>query len=54
MMMIHKVSSFAWGDADDMRKAADDMEKIEENILNIYAGKTGKTGESAGQGAHRH
>lgn len=43
MMMIHKVSSIAIGNVDDMRKAADDMEKLEQNILNIYAEKTGKT-----------
>ncbi len=43
MMMIHKVSSLAIGTADDMRKAAEDMEAIENNILDIYAEKTGKT-----------
>lgn len=43
MMMIHKVSSVAIGNTDDFRKAADDMEKLEQNILDIYAEKTGKT-----------
>jgi ATP-dependent protease ClpP protease subunit len=43
MMMIHKISSIAIGNIDDMRKAADDMEKLEQNILDIYAEKTGKT-----------
>lgn len=43
MMMIHKVSSWAMGNVDDFRKAADDMEKLEQNILDIYAEKTGKT-----------
>ena len=43
MMMIHKVSSVAMGNVDDMRKAADDMEKLENNILDIYAEKTGKS-----------
>lgn len=42
MMMIHKVSSIAVGNVDDMRKMADDMEKLEENIIAIYAEKTGK------------
>lgn len=42
MMMIHKVSSIAMGNVDDFRKAADDMEKLEDNILSIYAEKTGK------------
>ena len=43
MMMIHKVSSFAVGNTDDLRKAADDMEKLEQNIIDIYAEKTGKS-----------
>lgn len=43
MMMIHKVSSIAIGTTDDMRKAADDMEKLEENLVSIYAEKTGRT-----------
>lgn len=43
MMMIHKVSSIAVGNVDDMRKAADDMEKLENNVLDIYAEKTGKS-----------
>lgn len=43
MMMIHKVSSIVIGNVDDMRKAADDMEKLENNVLDIYAEKTGKS-----------
>lgn len=43
MMMIHKVSSVAIGTTDDMRKAVDDMEKLEENLINIYVEKTGRT-----------
>lgn len=43
MMMIHKVSSIVMGNTDDFRKAADDMEKLEQNILDIYAEKTGKS-----------
>ena len=42
MMMIHKVSSIAMGNTDDLRKVADDMEKLEENIIAIYAEKTGR------------
>lgn len=45
MMMIHKVSSVAVGTSDDMRKMADDMEKLEENVVGIYAEKTGRTAE---------
>lgn len=43
MMMIHKVSSGVWGNTDDMRKAADDMEKLEDNLIDIYVEKTGRT-----------
>ncbi|MGN1150284.1 MAG: head maturation protease, ClpP-related [Sutterella sp.] len=45
MMMIHKVSSVAFGNTDDMRKMADDMEKLENNVISIYAEKTGRTPE---------
>lgn len=45
MMMIHKVSSIAAGNSDDFRKAADDMEKLENNIIDIYVAKTGKTAD---------
>lgn len=45
MMMIHKVSSFADGNADDFKKAAETLEKIEQNVIDIYAEKTGKTAE---------
>lgn len=42
MMMIHKVSTYVEGNTDDLRKTADDMEQLENNILNIYSEKTGK------------
>jgi ATP-dependent protease ClpP protease subunit len=45
MMMIHKVSSVAIGTTDDMRKVADDMEKLEENLIDIYVEKTGRTAD---------
>lgn len=45
MMMIHKASSYADGNADDFKKAAETLEKIEQNIIDIYAEKTGKTAE---------
>lgn len=45
MMMIHKVSSVVVGTTDDMRKTADDVEKLEENIVSIYAEKSGRTAE---------
>ena len=42
MMMIHEVSSFAMGSARQMQKAAEDIRKIEDNIIDIYAAKCGK------------
>lgn len=45
MMMIHKVSSVAVGTTDDMRKTADDIEKLEENLISIYVEKTGRTAD---------
>lgn len=45
MMMIHKPMSMVAGNADEMKKAAEDLDKIEQNILDIYAEKTGKTAD---------
>lgn len=41
MQMIHKAWTFAMGNADDMRKMADDMDKIDESIIAAYQEKTG-------------
>lgn len=41
MMMVHKAWSMMVGTADDFRKMADDMEKIEESIVAVYTAKTG-------------
>lgn len=35
-MMIHKPSSFAWGDADEMRKEADILDGCQKVILSTY------------------
>lgn len=43
MMMIHRASSMADGNADDLRSQADALEKIESNIVQIYRQKTGKS-----------
>ena len=43
MMMIHKVSVGVYGNADDLKKTVDDIEKLEQNVLEIYAAKTGKS-----------
>lgn len=35
--MIHKPWNYVSGNANDLRKAADDLDRIEEGILNVYA-----------------
>lgn len=41
MMMIHKAWTYGLGNANDFRKLADDMDKIDESILATYEAKTG-------------
>jgi ATP-dependent Clp protease protease subunit len=41
MQMIHKCWTIAQGNADDMRKIAEDMDKIDESIVTAYEEKTG-------------
>jgi ATP-dependent protease ClpP protease subunit len=43
MMMIHEASSFAWGNAKDLRARADLLEKISADIASVYAGKASGT-----------
>lgn len=43
--MIHRASAFAGGDADDMRKTAEIMEKLEKGIVQAYVDKTGMEAE---------
>ena len=45
MMMIHKPWGIQGGDAEDMRKYADLLDKIENTLIPAYASKTGKTPE---------
>lgn len=42
LYMIHNVQGFAMGDKDEMRKAADISEKMENVIVNLYRKKTGQ------------
>jgi len=35
-LMVHKAWSYTIGNANDMRKSADDLERIDEGILNVY------------------
>lgn len=41
-MMIHDASNEVRGNADDMRKMADLLDSVSNNIAEIYSGKTGK------------
>lgn len=43
MMMVHKCWTITAGNADDLRKMADDMDKIDESIISTYVSKTGKS-----------
>lgn len=43
MMMIHRVSSWADGTAEDMKKAAETIEKIEDQLVDLYMRKTGRS-----------
>ena len=40
-MMIHKPSSYAWGDADALRKSAGVLDSVESSIVEIYSDKAG-------------
>lgn len=44
-MMIHNPMSIAFGDAADMRKQADVLDKLADSIAGVYADKTGKPKE---------
>ncbi len=41
MMMIHNPWSFSWGDANDLRKTANVLEKIQGQCVGLYAEHTG-------------
>lgn len=42
MMMIHEVSALAYGSARQIQKTAEDIRKLEENLIEIYTAKCGK------------
>ena len=42
MFMIHKAWTVMWGNADDIRKEADLLDKIDGTLAETYADKTGK------------
>ena len=41
MMMIHNPWTIAWGDADELRKSAETLDKVRESLIAVYADKTG-------------
>lgn len=41
MMMIHNPWTFTYGNAKDLRKQADDLDKIRESLITMYLDKTG-------------
>lgn len=43
MMMIHNPSGGAFGTAEEMRKQADMLDKLRDNMISQYVAKTGKT-----------
>lgn len=45
-MMIHRASMLAMGDADDMKKAIEMLETVEDGIISIYSDRTGQTREA--------
>lgn len=42
-IMVHEAWVFTSGNADDMVKTAQDLERVSENIATVYADRTGKT-----------
>ncbi|SEQ73286.1 ClpP-like prohead protease/major capsid protein fusion protein [Basfia succiniciproducens] len=45
MMMVHKPWGIQGGDADDMRKYADLLDKVESTLIMAYSSKTGKSAD---------
>lgn len=41
--MIHEVSTVAWGDAEEMRKAQEMLDTLSNTYADLYAGETGKS-----------
>ena len=42
MMMIHRASGGVWGDADEMRKEAEILDKVDGQITEVYSRRSGK------------
>ena len=48
MFMVHNPSSYAFGEAGDLRKTADLLDKIRDTIVSRYVDKTGLDGDEIG------
>ncbi len=42
LFLIHNVWTFAMGNANELRETADDLDKFDDRVVNIYKNKTGK------------
>ena len=42
-MLVHGASGFSWGQADDLRATADDLDRIDKSLTATYAARSGKT-----------
>jgi ATP-dependent protease ClpP protease subunit len=49
MMMVHRVADFTFGNADEMRKTADIVDKLDKSVCAAYAAATGQTPEKCRQ-----
>lgn len=43
MMMIHKASTIAWGNEDEMQDVIEMLRKVDDSIIAVYAARTGKS-----------
>lgn len=49
MFMIHKAWTYAWGNADDLRRTSDLLDKIDGTLVATYAKRTGASAEQIGE-----
>ncbi|MGD9938620.1 MAG: head maturation protease, ClpP-related [Clostridia bacterium] len=47
--MIHNPWTITWGEADELRKTADVLDKMRGELINIYAARSGLSGEDVAQ-----
>ena len=45
LMLIHNPSTFTWGESEDMKRTAEQLDAVKETIINAYVEKTGLTRE---------